>query len=196
LIIAQAQLGEELTEATADNHTLQTDGTTKYGTHFSTYDISTLHGDYTLGIRHVFSGSAQNTLDTLLEILEDLDVVRNKIGKSDVSSTVITKIKNTMSDRHAAEKLFSQILSEYRESILPDVVSGWREMSEQEQEQVTRINNFYCGVHFLVGLADAADASVKIWEATFIEGSTCSSGTQRLIRTACKSFHHRGFSLM
>jgi hypothetical protein len=182
LIIAQAQLGEELTEATADNHTLQTDGTTKYGAHFSTYDVSTPHGDYTLSIRHVFSGY---TLDTLLEILEDLDVVRNKIGKSDVSFTVNT-----------AEKLFSQILSEYRESILPDVVSGWREMSEQEQEQVTRINNFYCGVHFLVGLADAADTSIKLCEATFFEGSTCSSGTQRLIRTACKSFHHRGFSLM
>lgn len=68
----------------------------------------------------MFSGSAQTTLDTLLEILEDLDVVRKEIGESIVSSIIVSKMKNTMSDRHSAEKLFSTILSEYRASILPD----------------------------------------------------------------------------
>ena len=57
------------------------------------------------------------------------------------------------------------------------------------------MNNFFCGLHFLVGLADAAEATVKLWEARFnsVEAST-SSGTQRLVRTACKAFHHRGLS--
>ena len=59
-----------------------------------------------------------------------------------------------MSDCHAAEKLFSTILTEYRESILPDIVSGWHQMSEGEHEQLARMNNFVCGLHFLVGLAD------------------------------------------
>ena len=40
LTIAQAQLGEELSRTDIDNHTLQTDGTTKYGTHFATYDVA------------------------------------------------------------------------------------------------------------------------------------------------------------
>ena len=194
LTIAQAQLGEELSQEIADNCTLQSDGTSKYGTHFSTYDITTTEETYTLGLRHVFSGSAQNTMDTLLEILEDLDVVRNKLSQSEVSSKIIAKIKNTMSDRHAANKLFFQILSDYREDILPDVVAGWQDMSSKEHDQIIRMNNFFCGLHFLVALADAAEATLKLWESSFEDNSSDkqSSSTQRLIRTACKAFHARG----
>ena len=69
LTVAQAQLGEELSLASGSN-TLQTDGTTKFGEHFSTYDIRTEAAiTYTIGIRHVFSGSAKNTLETFQEIL-------------------------------------------------------------------------------------------------------------------------------
>ena len=151
---------------------------------------------FCLGLRHVFSGSAQTTLDTLLEILEDLDVIRKEIGEECVSSKIICKLKNTMSDRHAAEKLFSTLLSEYRANILPDVVSGWHQMTIGEHEQFMRMNNFFCGLHFLVGLADTAEETLKTWESTFDEQDTPtyskSSGTQRLIRTAYKAFHHRG----
>ena len=83
-----------------------------------------------------------------------------------MSSTIISKLKNTMSDRHAAEKLFSTILAEYRASILPDIVSGWHQMSEGKHEQLTRMNNFFCGLHFLVGLADAVEETLKLWEST------------------------------
>ena len=65
--------------------THKTDGTTKYGVKFATYDIATTDGTFTLGLRHVFSGSAQTTMDTLLEILDDLDVVRKKISQSEDS---------------------------------------------------------------------------------------------------------------
>ena len=44
LTIAQAQLGEKLGEGEGESleyHTLQTDGTTKYGEHFGTYDVRT-----------------------------------------------------------------------------------------------------------------------------------------------------------
>ena len=74
------------------------------------------------------------------------------MGQSDVSTKILAKIKNTMSDRHAAEKLFSQLLFEYRENVLPDVIAGWGKMTEDVQEQLIRMNNFYCGLHFLVGL--------------------------------------------
>ena len=105
-----------------------------------------------------------------MEILDDLDAVGKQIGKSETSK-IIAKIKNTMLDRHAAEKLFSQYLTEYRASVLPDVIAGWNTMSEDEQEQLTRMNNFYCGLHFLVGLADAAEATLKLCEATFDENN-------------------------
>ena len=104
----------------------------------------------------------------LVEILDDLNVVRKEIAKSEVSGKIISKIKNTMSDRHAAEKLFSQILSEYRQDILPDVVAGWNDMYDEEHEQLTRMNNFFCGLHFLVGLADAAEATLKVWSQLLV----------------------------
>ena len=194
LTIAQAQLGEELSKDRENHFTLRTDGTTKYGEHFGTYDISTTDTTYSLGLRHVFSGSAQSTLDILVEILDDLDVVRSEIGETAVSAKILSKMKNTMSDRHAAEKLFAQILAEYMCNILPDVVAGWEQMTDAEHEQLMRMNNFFCGLHFLVGLADAAEATLKLWESTIDENcqqNHC-SGTHRLIRTACKAFHHRG----
>ena len=51
LTVPQAQLGDELSQVSGYT-TLQTDGTTKYGEHFSTYDIRTeAAATYTLGIR-------------------------------------------------------------------------------------------------------------------------------------------------
>lgn len=128
----------------------------------------------------MFSGSAQTTLDTLIEIFDDLDAVCCVLGSSKVSGKILAKLQNTMSDRHSAEKKFSQILSEYRADILPDVVSGWSSMSEDEREQFTRMNNFYCGLHFVVGLAEAAE---KVWESTFndLVQTGNISGTQRLV---------------
>ena len=42
-----------------------------------------------------------------------------------------------------------------------------------------------------MGLAEAAEETVKLWESSE-DNSASSSGTQRLVRTACKAFHHQG----
>ena len=192
LVLAQAQLGEELLQ-TPGSTTLQTDGTTKFGEHFSTFDVRTEEAvTYTLGIRHVFSGSAQNTLETFQEILSDVENVQQALGKSSSLAEIIIKLKNTMSDLHSAENLFNELLTEYRAEILPAVAKNWDIMSENERKQLTRVNNFFCGLHYLVGLADCAEEALKAWEEDNIAQETSGSGTQRLIRTACKAFHHRG----
>ncbi len=92
-----------------------------------------------------------------------------------MSAKIVYKLKNTMSARHAAEKLFNNMLHDFRAEILRSIAENWDK------------------IYFLVGLADTAEETVKQWEAhsTSKEAST-SSGTQRLIRTACKAFHHRG----
>ena len=79
-------------------NTIQTDGTTKFGDHFITYDIATPQTSYMLGLRHVFSGSAQNTLETFKEILDDLDAVQEALGRHAVSAKIVQALKNTMSD--------------------------------------------------------------------------------------------------
>lgn len=54
------------------------------------------------------------------------------------------------------------------------------------------MNNFFCGLHYVVGLAECADTTLKLWEAHSAEESSNSSHIERLIRTSCKAFHHRG----
>ena len=190
LAVVQAQLGDSL----SNYCTLQTDGTTKFGDHYATYDISTFDSTtYSLGMRHVFCGSAHNSLETFKEILTDLDDVNSAFGKEAVSSKSLLKIKNTMSDHHAAEKLFNEILHDYRVEILPTVVENWENMDDTEKQYLMCTNNLFCGLHYVVGLAECTDESLKPWEAAFESLSAqSSSGTQRLVRTACKAFHHRG----
>lgn len=196
LTIVQAQLGDDLSQSVGFN-TIQTDGTTKFGEHYATFDIQIPDSNttYSLGLRHVFSGAAHDTLETLKQILSDVDNVQLALGKEAVSSKVVAKIKNTMSDRHSAEKLFNEMLHDFRAQILPDVIENWEAMADIEKEQIIRMNNFFCGLHYLVGLAECTDETLKLWEANcdaeseYLSGS---SGTQRLVRTACKAFHHRG----
>ena len=148
LTVVQAQLGEKLSETAAS--TLQTDGTTKFGEHYATYDIGVPEATYTLGLQHVFSGSAQNTLETLKEILDDIDSVQLALGKQAASSKLVAKLKNTMSDRHAAEKLFNKVLEDFQAEILPTVAANWEQMTEIEREQLTRMNNFFVVSTFLL----------------------------------------------
>ena len=112
LTIAQVQLADQMTKEECNYLTLQTDGTTKYDQHFAMYDIATGDTIYYLGLRHIFSGSAQSTLDVFTEILDDLNIVSRELGDDGVSQKLVLKLKNTMSDRHAAEKLFLQLLQE------------------------------------------------------------------------------------
>ena len=192
LVVAQAQLGEKLSLVPGST-TLQTDGNTKFGDHFSTYDIRTEEAvTYTIGIRHIFSGSSQNTLETSQEILSDIDSVQQALGEKSKSAEIVIKLKNTMSDRHSAEKCFNDLLCEYRANVSLTVATKWSQMSEMKQEQLTRVNNFFCGLNFLVGLADCAEETLKLWEADNSQELSGSSGTQQLVRTSCNAFHHRG----
>ena len=77
---------------------------------------------------------------------------------------------------------------------MPDVCAGWSEFGDIEKEQMIRMNNFFCGLHFLVALPDAAEATLKLWESVDLDDhkTNATSGTQRLIRTACKAFNYRG----
>ena len=48
-------------------------------------------------------------------------------------------------------------LNQYRTilvtEILPTVVDKWEDMSEAEQQQMSTLNEFFCGLHYIVGLS-------------------------------------------
>lgn len=107
-VIAYEQLSEEL--AKCEFTTLHSDGTTKFGQHYGSFQVSTESSAYSLGLMEI---SAKHTLDSLKDILSDIDAASN----GNAGKKILTNIKNTMSDRHVVEKSFNTLLEDYRSAI-------------------------------------------------------------------------------
>ena len=139
---------------------------------------------------------AKDFQEILEQALSDIEAARCAVtvqqqSDYDVSKAkqILASVKNTMSDRHVVEKNFNHLLKAYRADILPEVVEGWSDITPDQQVSLTKMNNFFCGLHFLVALADTASAILQQWESLHSneDGSSSESGTIHLIRTACKA---------
>ena len=97
--LAYQQVAEELSDQ--ENLTLHSDGTTKFGQHYGSFQISVEGSAYTLGLSEMLTGSAEKTLDTLKQILDDIELVASKA----TCKNLLANIKNTMSDRHIVQKI-------------------------------------------------------------------------------------------
>ena len=130
--------------------TLMSDETRKFGDCFEMFGLRDDDGkQWVLGLRDMQNKASQSCLDTLITICNDIDTV----SKSHKVKQIFWNIKNTMSVRAASEKHFHQLLEEYRTDILPQEFSNWLELSAEEQTSLTKLNNFYCGLHILVNFA-------------------------------------------
>ena len=194
--LACQQLAEQLT--ITDKLTLHSDGTSKFGQHYGGFQVSTPDSAYSLGLSEMLTGSAEVTLSTLKIILSDINLV---VGEG-TGNKILSCIKNTMSDRHIVEKKFNCLLEDYRAEVLPLIVSNWDMLSVDEQSNLSSLNNFFCGMHVVVGMADTASSTLLQWENTHFGTSVPSTGPVlvqksepgiiRLIRTACKALSTHG----
>ena len=191
--IAQLQIAD--TVPNYSTNMLHSDGTTKFGEKYGGLQITTPTDTdacscYTLCLTTMKAGGAADFKELLVNALSDIDSTCQAVGNStvDISKHILASIKNTMSDRHVVEKKFNELLESYRAEILPDVIEGWNSFTPEQQLSFTCMNNFFCGLHFLVGLADSAAETLK-WESLYLDGETTNSesGTLRFIRTACKA---------
>ena len=57
----------------------------------------------------------------------------------------------------------NNLFVEYQPSIIHQIISCWDNLSKEDQEKMANVNDFLCGLHFLLGLADQVEASSKIW---------------------------------
>ena len=198
-VIAKKQIIEQAVENT--NTTLHTDEASKYGFKWGAFATRNSDGDYLLlGLRDMATKSSHDTLDTFKDILSDIDSVCNE-GESP-GQRLLTNIKNTMSDRASTETKFNELLANYRNELLPQVIENFEQMEENEKAAVSKMNNFFCGLHTLVHMADVSSKSllevekghfneqVPIHNPSFKKAGQ--SGTVRLVLTACKAFAKRG----
>ena len=86
---------------------------------------------------------------------------------------------------------------------MPTVFEIWDTFSENIQENFIKIDDFFCGLHLLIGLADQTQIALKAWDKLLYDDrpigslanggySKCELGTLRLIRTTCKSVQTHG----
>ena len=90
--ITYYQLAEVL--AKEENLTLHSDGTTKFGEHYYSFQISTPTTSYSLGLAEMSTGLTSHVLETFQQVLRDVELAAGpKAG-----AIILSKIKNTMSD--------------------------------------------------------------------------------------------------
>ena len=186
------------------NMTLYTDETSKYGSKYMVYATTTKDDEVAvLGMKPIATKSAKDTLDTLCDTLAE---ITQSCGVEGLSDTLVYNIKNTMSDRASTEKAFNTLLQEYRGTILPKVVDNFDNLPEDKQQNLKEMNNFFCGLHLLVSMAESFSSSIlklekmsghsSLGAATkpetrfFVKQSE--SGIVRFIRTACKLLSRGG----
>ena len=160
--LAQMQLIDELVNKEQKKLTLYSDGTTKYWFSYGTYDNSTASGESrVLGLREIHEGTASTQLETMKDVL----AVTAKMGNKDENSSVVKivySIKNLMSDNCIVQKKFNEFYLKFRTDILPNVVDGWSELNEAQQAKFANMNDFFCGLHFIVGMADQTEAALSM----------------------------------
>ena len=201
LIIAHKQAEEQF--AKQKNTCLLSDETCKFGRKYQGMHAADEDGNiWVLGIREMATKSGQSVLGTLLEILSDIDYVSTK-SNNETSKQILLNISCTMSDRAATQIKFNELLQDFRKEVVTELYGNkWVELPEKEQYSLYRLCNFFCGLHLLVHLAEAASAAlivhekgvfgtdVPIHDKSFLKSNE--PGSARLIRTASKAFARGG----
>ena len=105
----------------------------------------------------MLTGSTTGATHTFKQILSDLELVAGpNSGKL---------ILSRMSDRHVVEK-FNEVLEDYCNEILPTIIQSWEQMIPDEQGSISTLNNFFCGMHMVVGMADSLISFVAMGIST------------------------------
>ena len=93
----------------------------------------------------------------------------NEFAKKDFSENFFSSVKSLMSGRCNTQKKFSKLFIDYRSRVLPKIKSNWNGLSEGEKAKQLNIHQYFCGLHFLVALADTSEAFLKVWEETVFQ---------------------------
>ena len=127
---------------------------------------------WVLGLRHLLTKSGSDTLCTFKDILEDITEA-GKLCKSDVNKQILLNITSTMSDKAATQIKFNTLLEEYRTQIFEEKLrDAWDNINDLEKTSVSKLNNFLCGLHALVHIAESASSCLSEYEKGAVDHLT------------------------
>ena len=177
----------------AENCTLYTDETRKDGQSYGSFVVTDENKDpVLLGLRHMSNKASRTELDTFKSILDDVHQRCESLSPTNdevnMRYEVLRKITSTMSDRAATEVSFKELLLAYRSDLMKGHIDNFDLMTPEEQLLLTRMFNFFCGLHLLVNIAELMDGIFKQWESTRLGTESQESGILRVVRNASKAF--------
>ena len=198
--LANIQAGLALTKNI--NSTLHYDETSKYGRKKGSLQVTAGGRSYAVGLFDEDCGTAERLFHSMKECLENTAETLNKIKNSESElSKMLMNIKNTMTDRHSVNNNVDDLLEEWKAEIAKISIEGFENMSENDKKYFSSINRLRCSLHFLLGLAKAAESGLLEYDKFAREKpikSNCrlispsESSTTRTIKTVCKTFEEHG----
>ncbi|WAQ97233.1 hypothetical protein MAR_029923 [Mya arenaria] len=199
LALSQRHIAEQLRHQ--ENTCILSDETNKFGTKYEGIHATDENGNYwVLGVREISTKAGKDVLQTLQQILGDIDVV-SELSENPASIQILKNISSTMSDRASTQIKFNQLLEDFRTDVLKeDLGDEWENMTNEEQLSISKLCNIFCSLHALVHMAETCSKSLityeldigpSIFDPSFKNDSE--PGTVRLVRTtACKAFSKGG----
>lgn len=144
------------------------------------------------------SDPKDNQVDMFRKIILDV-VMSDEVDQR----KIFTKMIICVGDPAAPERKFKQILTEYRSEILPHMVEQYHAYTDAEKVMLSLVNELFCGLHLIDGLAHQAKTTLLLWEKQIFgdkeAGGSPSfgiteleSGTVRLVRSMCDAVQAKG----
>ena len=153
------------------NNTLHLDGTQKRFNEYSGFQVTTSDGSQglSLGFSDMAAGSADDYMCATKDLFSELaDLLVPKDASSREiemkQGQLLKAIKNVQSDRHVVNKNYFQQLKIYRASFLPKIMPNFHELSAEEVSKVVRMNQLFCGMHAIIGMANVCKDALKEFE--------------------------------
>ena len=163
LSIEKAMLSKEAARAKIESSknpvTLHVDGTTKKRKGYTTFLASTDEGCVGMSLHDIHTESAEGLLEETEETLNELNVL-NITENKEHTLHLLSKIKNTMTDRCIVNKAYISKLEKWRASALPQVVTNWAEIDDNVKQEMSTINDMYCGKHLVLNLQEYAASAL------------------------------------
>ena len=174
LALAQMQVVEEMKKGDLGpdeiGNCLHGDGTIKYSRHYQNFQITTRSGrTLSLGLIEVADADAETVLKTFIQTIDDLTDVIDGDKEKDLAS-LVTSIKNTMSDMGPVCPLFNTKLETFREHLLPKVIEKWSDLDDDQRSKFIEMGHYFCKLHLLVNFATESDKILRMpWWLTSIK---------------------------
>lgn len=77
---------------------------------------------------------------------------------------IFSKFKNCFGYQIGSENNFKPILAKYRSDVLPLIVEKYDGFSHAEKTIISLVNQLFCGLHLIDGLAHQAKTTLLLWE--------------------------------